>query len=209
MRKSMLAGLSILFLILGMTCIGNATTIYTDEAAFLSAIEESYYLEDFDGYSGSYGDSLDFGAVNGYSYTMSALVGLYSGGGNMSTSTQFDTLSIDFTGADVTAIGGYFWLTDYDFNNLVGDITTILSLSNGTTYNYNISSANSQTFTGFTTTDSVFTGIEIFTSSGAFTEWPTIDHLYVGSVVPEPSTVALVGVGLLCVGCAARRKNRI
>jgi len=209
MEKKIVVGLAIGCFMLCMVPIAHAATIYNGEADFLAAIDGSYYLEDFNNFNDQYnGLSVNFGPVNGFSYTLSAPDGLYSTTGNMTTNYADEALTVDFTGAPVTAIGGLFWPQDFDGNNLVGDIT--LSLSDGT--DLTLTKADFSTFTGFTTTAAPFTSMTVSSLGFSVTpnQYPTLDHFYVGSAgtpVPEPATLILLCFGFLAAGITGIRSR--
>lgn len=182
-----------------------ATQIFTNESAFLGAIKPGYYLEEFNSYSGYgyLGASRSFGPTNGFSYTITAPPdGLYKVYGAISTTTWDDPLTITFTGSPVTAIGGLFFPTEYWGSPVTGDIN--FWLSDGTTFN--VLNANLTTFRGFTTTGAAFTQMKI--TSLEYELYPTVDHFYVGQVIPEPSTILLLGAGLLGCGLITRIRRR-
>ena len=181
-----------------------ATTVFTDESAFLSAIQPGYYLEDFDSFAcGSFvGPSLDFGPINGFSYTMSASLDLWSGPGNMSTNNAFDPINIAFTGSAVTAVGGNFWPTDIAGGDVVGNID--LWLSDGTTLT--IVNADFSTFRGFVSDGAAFTSMSL-SIPGPTIQWPTVDDFYVGQVIPAPGAILLASIGAGFVGWLRRRRT--
>ena len=186
-----------------------ATAVFTDEGSFLAAIQGGYYLEDFSVFTyGSFvGPSLDFGPVNGFSYTMSAPQDLWSGDGNMSTNVPDDPITITFTGSAVTAVGGLFWPTDVDGYDLIGDVD--VALSDGTSLS--LIDADLSTFRGFVTDGAAFTSMSV--TSVDFVKWPTVDDFYVGQalgepvVVPAPGALLLGVLGLSCAGWRRRRRT--
>jgi len=206
--KRVTASLVATLLVLAAANAASAgATVYTDEAGFVGAIQPNYYLEDFGSFTyGSYqGASLNFGPTNGFSYQIAASSDiLYSGPGNMSTNRYTDSLIITFTGSPVTAVGGIFWPTDMGGNNVVGPIT--VTLSDGTILS--LADAGATTFRGFVTDGAALTSISI--AAGAASQWPTVDHLYVGqaavAAVPAPGALGLVVLGVGFLGRRLRRK---
>ena len=191
----------------------HATVIYNSESDFLTAIgSDLYYLEEFDTFTygnpagvGTYppDGARDFGPVNGFSYRMSAgsgeNEGLWGLDGAVSVISPGLAILIEFTSANVTAVGGNFWVTNFNGDSIIGDIT--LALSDGTIYT---SSVGADSFTGFITEGAYFTSMTIqaqgVTDTYPAGEYPTIDHLYVGaspSAVPIPSTLLLLSTGLV------------
>jgi len=186
----------------------GAAVIYEDEAGFLANIQANYYLEDFNGYVyGGYTEyTLDL-SQNGWAYTISAEGGansyLWSGDGNMSTNSALDWLRVDFDPAAEnglpSAVGGWFFPGDINGYYQTGPI--VIDLSDGTHYEFD--PANGTDFRGFTS-DVAITSITIDAPEGAANAWSTMDHFYVGSAVPGPGALALLGLA----GLAATRRRR-
>jgi hypothetical protein len=179
------------------------TTVYTEESSFLGAIQPGYYLEDFGAFiGGNEGTSLDFGPVNGFAYTLSASNGLYSGLGIMSTNYTSDQMNIAFTGSDVTAVGGDFWLTDKTFGNLTASI--VLSLSDGT--QFILPDADITKFLGVISDGAAYTSMSFNSTFFNDNQYPTIDNIYAGAAVPAPAAVLLGIFGAGLVGWLKRKR---
>ncbi len=125
-----------------------------------------------------------------------------TGNGALSTNNPFDLLSLTFTGNPVTAVGGIFFPTDSAGRPANGTVT--VTLNDGSTSTI-INDPNA--FLGFTTTNPI-ASLQIFTT-GSVT-WPSVDHLYVGTVAPapEPATITILGSICLAAGalCCMRRR---
>lgn len=176
----------------------GTATVYEEEGQFLNVLCTPYYLDDFNG--------LAYGSVttptwvapgaNGYGYTVSALGGsgnLYSVPGAHSTDSAAAKLKVTMTGAPVTAIGGLFYGSD--INGLFLSATVTVELDNGFVYAFSPSSATD--FVGFTTTSPI---VSLTIDAGPDTPspiWPTLDHFYVGCMIPEPASLALLAVAAL------------
>jgi len=190
----------LLLMLLGSVAYGDA--IYTDEASFVSMLAPDYYNEVFAGWT--WGNPLDSSqltwdspVVNGYSWTASSEDGLWSYVGALSTNNN-KPLIFTFTGAPVTAVGGYFASTDVNGDVIAQDL--IVMLSNGT-----IETINGTAFRGFTT-DKPISSISFIPIQTPFANYPKIDF-YVGTAVPEPTTMALMLAGLAGLGIARRRSK--
>jgi hypothetical protein len=175
-------------------------TMYTSNTDFLSAIQENYFLEDFNSYT--YGSFIEFNlseSGNGYSWTMSSSPSsLYSTDGAMSTGSHNDVITVSFTGNPVTAIGGIFGASETDGDFIPGTIN--LTFSDGSSLtNHPVSVGD---FSGFTFSTPITS--MTFTSS----DFPQIDNFYIGAqaaAVPIPPSVWLLGSGL--VGLVGLRRK--
>ena len=177
------------------------TMTFENEVDFVNQLAPGFYLEDFDEFGFELqGPSIDF-TEGPWSYTISAPGEVFSVPGAMSTNTPYDPLTVDFTGQDVYAVGGYFYASDFDGLFFPGTIN--VELSDGTVYSANPVSAND--FVGFVSSVPI-TSLTITVDDPGDLEsrWATIDNFYVGAEIPAPGALALLGVAGL-VGGRRRR----
>jgi hypothetical protein len=195
-----------------------ATTVYNDEATFLTHLNPVHYLEEFSNYT--YGDPIngdqptaDFGAGYGYSWTAATVpngifpdtYGLFSIPGALTTYAAEDLLKITFTGLPVTALGGVFASTDIDGNPVPQEV--IVTLSDNTSVSF-----FGLAFRGFTSDVAIsyltIDGVDLDPIQPSKLFYPTLDSLYVGvAAVPVPTAVWLFGSGLLGLLSLNRRRN--
>jgi len=177
---------------LGTTLEANATiTTYTDEPVFKTKIMSGYYLEDF--HDVTLGEDLGLNmnyAGFGYTYSIKstltaelpAISGLYGVEEAISVSYAYDSLVVDFTSGNVTAVGGIAYLTGKDGKPFTGMVKVTLRDGTHVTTDF-------KNFFGFTGAV-----IDSLTITSDLTQGPTIfnfvslDNFYVGTAVPEPST---------------------
>ncbi len=185
------------------TAAAFAGTVYTDSTSFLGNVAAGYFLNDFESVAADSTADIT-GSFNGFSYTISGVTGsLYNGPGFVSLSSFSDSIEVTFTGNPVTAIGGNFWATNFDFSSAASDITILLSDGTSTTF----SPFGPTDFRGFTSSVAISSMV---VSSNSVNAWATMDNLYVGtaiSVVPVP-TAAWAGLGLLGVMGGVRVTRR-
>jgi len=152
----------------------STPTVYTTEAGFLAAINSNYYLENFTGIN--FGDidnntvSKDYTGGN-FSYTLSAVKGLFSCKDAMSTYDLLDPLILINKNAKINYFGGYITASDIEGYFASDDITVTVG-----TYTYTFTCNSATQFVGFVF-DQPISGFQI---KGTSSHWPTIDHLYVG-----------------------------
>ncbi len=185
---------------------GAGTTITSNESAFLAALSPGYHAENFTAAPPGSALSLSFGG-GGFAFTASADAAGTNNGifanpsglpGNVQTFASGDSLVFTFTGAPVTAVGGYFYDGDNVGNFGGGAIT--LSFTDGTLYSFTPTS--SADFRGALSD----TPILSLTLSGA-SQYATSALLISGSAAaaPEPSSGALI---LLSFSLLALRRQR-
>lgn len=178
------------------------TTTYTSSAAFLASLSGTSYTEAFTGLSSpDAGAALNF-LSGGFSYSISSPGNLYATGDVLSTSLPDEGLTITFTSGNVTAVGGNFF--NVNFSDEFQQVAVTLTLSDGTTTTFTPASA-ADSFRGFASTQ-VINSLTI--SAPGATLYASVDNLTVGAVtpVPEPSSWALMGLGLAGMGVFARRR---
>lgn len=152
------------------------TTVYLNSGDFLALLEPGYYFDNFGWLDwGTIGGDLSyqFGPVNGYSFTASAPNGLYSIPGALSTNSAYETLTLDFDGLPVFAVGGDFYATDFDGVPITATVT--LLLSDGTTVDLD----SPARFAGFVS-DVAITQLTVSTPNTGTSAWVTLDNFYVG-----------------------------
>jgi len=195
-----------------MPSLGN-TTVYTNEAAFTGMLQPGYYLNEFSGYNWTpLPGSINFGPVNGWTYTVSAstggLWGLPTYGGCLSTEWPDAVMTVTPTGTkQVYAIGGRFFGSDWDGNQQ--NATMRIALSDGTVVVYNNTSYLD--FRGFTSSVPIAYLSVSIPGMPHDVNWrgpyPTLDHLYVGNVIPAPGAILLGSIGVGLVGWLRRRRS--
>src|SRR5205814_7303491 len=109
-----------------------------------------------------------------------SLIGL-SGDTWLSTFHEFDPIVFNLTSNNVTAVGGFFFLTDLTGNVAGGTVT--VTLSNGKMFS--ITDASATSFIGFTTGAPIKSLTVTPPSSGATLLFATANDFITGKAVPE------------------------
>lgn len=178
------------------------TVTYTTSASFLANVLPGSYTETFadDSFSGDPSAGFTGGA---FAYTVSAPGGLYGNTILIGTNLPNEALTITFTGAPVTAVGGNFWATN--ISDAFQAQPVVVTLSNGTTTSFTPTSATVNSYRGFTTA----LPITSLTLTSTASVYAGMDNFTVGSAVPEPGTYAMMALGLAAMGgfVARRRKQ--
>ena len=193
-----------------LSCCGMASlmagqamaAVYNDLASFNGAINAGAYTNAFDD-SGSGAFAVLSYTDGTFSYDVTAsgagCSGLFNDPGIVSTDSALDGILVTFTSGNVTAVGGNFWSSDISFAPITAEMT--LTLSDGTIEV--LTSGGPIDFRGFTS-NSVITSIFIDADDSIQNAWSTLDNLIVGTMIPAPGSMALLGLG----GIVAGRRRR-
>jgi PEP-CTERM motif len=191
----------------------RAGFVFTDRAAFLADVQPGYYLEDFNGLPGNtdLGPSVSFSG-GGFSYDATNPNDLFTtpsiaGDVALSTFDSGQSITITFTGAPVTAVGGNIFGSDISGIYTPGAIT--MQLDDGESIT--LPNPDPTSFAGFITSSPIVS-VSIFPEGFNSAYWATLDNLIVGqaavTAVPEPSSLISAGIaGVLGLGYGWRRRR--
>jgi hypothetical protein len=153
--------------------------IYTTRAQFLSNLAPGWFDLSFDEVEAGASAALEYDHAGTHVIVNTqpgASGGLYNLSGAVSTLNSGDMLSIHFSGAPVTAIGGNFWATDFSFEPSGTAIT--LYLSDGTVHAFDPGGPDA--FRGFVSrVPLAYLHIDA-PDAGGVNAWSTLDNLVVG-----------------------------
>jgi hypothetical protein len=209
--------------------VAATVVTYTDVAAFQSAIQPGYYLENFD--SLTPGQTLDpitwdivpmsFSSLDGaFSYTADApgdSIFIVQDPNNLSAqslstnSPGFDMIITFASG--IRAVGGNFFATD--ISGYVSSGLVTITLGDGTTQT--LTDPLGTDFGGFTSIDSDISSLTISAAPDPLQDplltpvYGTVDNFYAGTVTPtapEPQSIFLLLGGLTAGGVLQLRRRR-
>lgn len=183
---------ALLSLCIVLAASAQAATIYTTETDFQNVLASGYYLEEFDTLVA--GDTWTAPGANGFGFDAMADGGV--GPRNegdpaapaISANWVDGTLALYFTGEPVTALGANFCTKRFMFGT---DQMNIITLSDGTVEQF-----LGLGFRGFTSEVPITSLIFVGEDDPSYA-YGWIDHLYVGTMIPEPTTAILFGLGVL------------
>lgn len=184
-----------------------AIITYTDRNAFLAALSSSS-TDNYTDLSGVYPSPLSGRTVPGYTYDATASNGLFVGtvNGYKVLSTNFlAPLTLAFTSGAPTAVGGYFYNTDINFNVSNGVITVTASPGASTQTTTTASATN---FFGWLDDGGTpFTSLVITPAAGGYA---TVGDLILGQAVPASVLGPLPLLGAAAAfGVSRRLRSRI
>ena len=199
-------------------------TVHTTLASFLAAVGANG-TDTYTGFSISGETNSPINRSAGaYNYRATADGDFYGAGttGNpwLSTDKAKDAITFSNFTSSVRGIGGNFFGSNISGAFQSGNIT-LTATNAGGSVTQTLINATTSSFLGFVSTSAI-TSLVVTTeppssgpTSGSLTTtslWPTVDNLILAegksaSVVPEPSTYALLGTGLMFIGGIARRRK--
>ena len=183
---------------------------YTDRDAFLAALSSSS-TDNYNDLNGFYASPLSR-TIAGYTYDAAATGGLFTGsagGSQVLSSNNPVALTLNFTNGAPTAVGGYFFNTDFNFNIVNGAIT--VTANPGASVQSVVTSSATNFFGWLDDSGTPFTSLVIVPATGTPTPYPTVDDLVLGQAasaaqVPGP----LPALGLVVAFSFSRRlRSRI
>ena len=186
-----------------------AVVTYTDKTSFMAALASSSTdnFDDLDTFI--YFNSPLNRTVGPYTYQATVSQGFFTVGSMsdvwFSTNAQDDPMNFTINAGGPTAVGGYFFSTDTS-GDLISD--TVSVSINGGLFAQSVSTNSATNFFGWVSTD----GTPISSLRVSASVYATVNDLILGtgtvSAVPEPSSLAIFGIGAYVAGIGAVRRRR-
>ena len=196
-------------IVLASLPVQAAVIMYTDRAAFLAALSSSS-TDNYEDLNGFYTSPLSR-TISGYIYDAAATGGLYTGnagGSQVLSSNNSVALTLNFTNGAPTAVGGYFFNTDANFNIINGAIT--VTANPGASVQSVVTSSATNFFGWLDDSGTPFTSLVIVPATGGSTAYPAVDDLVLGQAAPAsvPGPLPLMGAAT-AFGFSRRLRSRI
>ena len=165
---------------------------YTDRDDFLAALSSSS-TDNYNDLVGLYGSPLSR-TIPGYSYSASAISGFFvdvvNGSPALSTAGSVN-LTLAFTSGAPTAVGGYFFNTDVNFQPIERLIT--VTVNPGASTQSVVTGSATNFFGWIDTSGTPFTSLVIQPGAGDPLAYPTVDDLILGQSAVVPGPLPLMG----------------
>jgi hypothetical protein len=186
-----------------------AVITYTDRAAFLAALSSSS-TDNYNDLDGVYASPLSR-TITGYTYDATSANGLFvsnvNGSQALSTNNSVP-LTLAFTAGAPTAVGGYFFNTESDFNVLNRVIT--VTANPGASAQSVVTGSATNFFGWLDDSGTPFTSLVIEPGVGSPDAYATVDDLVLGQAAPAsvPGPLPLMGAAT-AFGFSRRLRSRI
>jgi len=186
-----------------------AVITYTDRAAFLAALSSSS-TDNYNDLDGFYA-SLISRTITGYTYDAEATGGLFTSNVNGSQALSTNNpvpLTLAFTAGAPTAVGGYFFNTDINFNVLNRVIT--VTANPGASAQSVVTGSATNFFGWLDDSGTPFTSLVIEPGVGSPATYATVDDLVLGQAgaASVPGPLPLMGAAT-AFGFSRRLRSRI
>ena len=185
---------------------------YTDRDAFLAALSSSS-TDNYNDLSLGFVTSPLNRTITDYTYNATATGGLYTGTVNgstvLSTNTEDTALTLNFTAGAPTAVGGYFFNTDFYFNVLNSVIT--VTANPGTSAQSVVTGSATNFFGWLDDSGTPFTSLVIVPGAGSPGAFATVDDLVLGQAAPAaqvPGPLPVLGL-VVAFSFSRRLRSRI
>ena len=186
---------------------------YTDRDAFLAALSSSS-TDNYNDLSSGLGLISPLNrTITGYTYNATATDDLYTGTVNgstvLSTNNSDKALTLNFTAGAPTAVGGYFFNTDLNFN-VVNSVITVTAYPGASAQSVVTGSATNF-FGWLDDSGTPFTSLVIVPGAGSPDAYATVDDLVLGQAAPAaqvPGPLPVLGL-VVAFSFSRRLRSRI
>ncbi len=187
-----------------------AVITYTDRDAFLAALSSSS-TDNYDDLTTGLQGSPFSRTIPGYTYNAVASQGLFAqptGGSQVLSTNNLEPLTLNFAAGAPTAVGGYFFNSDINFNILNRVIT--VTANPGASAQSVLTGSATNFFGWLDDSGTSFTSLLIVPGAGNPAAYATVDDLVLGKAAPAsvPAPLPLMGAAT-AFGFSRRLRSRI